>query len=122
MAKILVAYDGSESAKRALARVPLLRHDEGVAVISVVPVILGAARGGGIDPTSDVEDHRRLLDEAHAALAEQGVDAKLIEAVGHPAESIVRVAEEQGFDVIVVGSRGVNAVERFLTGSVSSRV
>jgi nucleotide-binding universal stress UspA family protein len=122
MAKILVAYDGSEPAKHALDRATWLPHDEGVWVISVVPVILGAGRGGGIDPTSGVEDHRRMLDEAAAILASRGVEARAIEAVGHPADAILRVAQDEGFDIVVLGSRGLNAVERFVMGSVSTRV
>jgi len=41
---------------------------------------------------------------------------------GDPAETIVRIAAEEGFDLIVVGSRGLGAALRFVLGSVSDRV
>jgi nucleotide-binding universal stress UspA family protein len=123
MAKILVAYDGSAEAKRALDRAAVLAKAEGasVAVISVVPVSM-SARGGGIDPTSNIEDHREMLRDAKAQLAAAGIEPELIEAIGHPAETIVKAAEDEGYDMIVVGSRGLSGVRRALMGSVSSYV
>ena len=41
---------------------------------------------------------------------------------GHPAEVIVRLAETDGFDLVVLGSRGLGGVKEFLLGSVSNRV
>jgi universal stress protein family protein len=38
------------------------------------------------------------------------------------AEALIELAEEQNGDLIVVGSRGLSAVERFLLGSVSQKV
>ena len=123
MAKILVAYDGSEAAQRALGRAAeLAPADNTIAIISVVPVMQGGGRGGGIDPTSGASEHRAMLDEAQAKLREQGIEASTVEGVGHPAETICEAAERGGFDLIVMGSRGLNAVERFLIGSISDRV
>ena len=80
------------------------------------------ARGAGIDPTSDFPDHHRQLDEALARLSELGTTARAIEAVGHPADAIIQVAETEGTNLIVIGSRGLGGVQRFLMGSVSARV
>jgi nucleotide-binding universal stress UspA family protein len=41
---------------------------------------------------------------------------------GSPAESIIRVARQENFDMIVLGSRGLSTVKRFLLGSVSADV
>lgn len=41
---------------------------------------------------------------------------------GDPATAILHVAEEVDTDLIVVGARGLGAVQRFLRGSVSTRV
>ena len=121
--KILVAYDGSAESKLALERtveIAKLENAE-VAVISVVPVMTGA-RGAGIDPTSDVGVHKAQLAEAVATLAAQGITARALEVVGHPADAIVHAAEQDGTNLIVVGARGLGGVSRFLMGSVSSRV
>ncbi len=122
--KILMAYDGSEPSGRALERAgqEALQHGGDLSVISVVPLQPSGPRSAGPVMSGDVEEHGRELKEAAARLKEMGVDATTIEAVGHPAESIVDEAERGGFDLIVVGSRGHHGVSRFLIGSTSSRV
>lgn len=122
--KILVGYDGSEAAGHALARAGQFAKGGGdaVTVISVVPLQPSGPRSAGPVMSGDVEEHRRELDEAVAKLQALGVAAETIEAVGHPAESIVDEAERGGFDLIVVGASGHHGVARFLIGSTSNRV
>jgi nucleotide-binding universal stress UspA family protein len=122
--KILIAYDGSEAAGHALTRAGQMAQQGGgeVTVISVVPLQPSGPRSGGPVMSGDVEEHKRELADAVAKLKEAGVEAQTIEAVGHPAESIVDEAERGGFDLIVVGHRGLHGVQRFLLGSTSSRV
>jgi nucleotide-binding universal stress UspA family protein len=121
MRKVLVGYDGSAESKRALEAATNMDDGSELTVISVVPVAY-SGRGGGIDPASNVDDHRAALDEARTWLDEHGREAKTVETIGHPADSIVRAADEGGFELIVMGARGLNAVERFLMGSTSARV
>jgi nucleotide-binding universal stress UspA family protein len=123
--KVLIAYDGSEAAGHALTRAGQIaqRGDAEVTVISVVPLQASGPRSAGPVISGDVEEHGRELDEAVARLkSEFSVDAEKIEAVGHPAESIVDEAERGKFDVIVVGHRGHHGVARFLVGSTATRV
>jgi nucleotide-binding universal stress UspA family protein len=42
--------------------------------------------------------------------------------MGHPAEQIVRVAERENANLIVMGRRGKTTIERWMLGSVSERV
>ena len=122
--KVLVAYDGSEPAGHALTRAAQIaqRGDAEVTVISVVPLQASGPRSAGPVIGGDVEEHGRELDEAVAKLKEAGVAAETIEAVGHPAESIVDEAERGKFDLIIVGHRGLHGVQRFLMGSTATRV
>jgi nucleotide-binding universal stress UspA family protein len=121
MKNILVAYDGGEPAHRALETAIELTKKFGaqLAVVSVVPVHPGRAP---IDPWDDRPVHDRQLAEARDILAGQGVVAELIEPAGEPAQAIERVAKEGRFDTIVIGSRGLDAISRFLRGSVSEHV
>jgi nucleotide-binding universal stress UspA family protein len=121
--KILVAYDGSEAAGHAVTRAGeiALRGNE-LTVISVVPLQASGPRSAGPIISGDVEEHGRELQEAVAKLKEAGVEAKTVEAVGHPAESIVDEADRGGFNLIVVGHRGHHGVARFLLGSTALRV
>ncbi len=121
MKNILVAYDGGEPAHRALETAVELttRFGATLSVVSVVPVHGGRAP---IDPWDDRVTHDQQLAEARDYLASRGVVAELIEPAGDPAKAIERVADQGHFDTIIVGSRGLDAVSRFLQGSVSEHV
>jgi nucleotide-binding universal stress UspA family protein len=124
MKKILLAYDGGEPAKRALEQVIELatRLKAEVGVISVVPVRSGRAP---IDPGDDRTVHADELLEARKALREAGIDAEMLEPGGDVARTIERVADERGYDTIVVGTRGIRGIRRLarpLRGSVSEHV
>ncbi len=121
MKKILVAYDGTEPADHALSTAIDLAKafDAVIGVVSVVPVHPGRAP---IDPWDDPSVHAEQLRRAKGILAEAGIEAQLHEAAGDPARVIERKADEGGYDTIVIGSRGLSAVERLLQGSVSEHV
>ena len=120
MNRILVAYDGGEPARRALdTAVQLAKPDAHVTVVSVVPVHPGRVR---IDPWDDALVHAQELLEAKEYLAKHGIVAEFLEPVGDPAKTIERIAEDGDFDTVVIGSRGLGVVSRFLQGSVSEHV
>jgi nucleotide-binding universal stress UspA family protein len=121
MKRILVAYDGGEPARRALDTAIDLadRFEAQISVVSVVPYHPGRAP---IDPWDDEQVHTAALDEATRILAERGRTAELLEPIGDPATTIERIADNGGFDAVVVGSRGLGPLSRFLQGSVSSHV
>jgi nucleotide-binding universal stress UspA family protein len=121
MNKILVAYDGGEPARRALVLAADLAQRFGakVGVVSVIPVRPGRTP---IDPWDDRPVHTAELAEARTLLANRGIVAVLHEPAGDPARSIEKIAEEDGYDMVVVGSRGLGAVSRALQGSVSEHV
>jgi nucleotide-binding universal stress UspA family protein len=52
----------------------------------------------------------------------QGVEVETHAREGEPAKVILEVAQEQNADLIVVGARGLTGFERFLLGSVSSKL
>jgi len=125
MKTIVVAFDGTEHARRALERTVELAKafDASVTVTTVAPVLVAGPRGAGaVDPTDSYAEHQGELDEAVAFLAEQGVKADSQPGVGDPAETIVEVANSKGADLIVVGTRELGSIERILRGSVSSAV
>jgi nucleotide-binding universal stress UspA family protein len=121
MKKILIAYDGSEPAQRALEQAAELATAMGgrVTVVSVVP-----ARSGRVasDPWDDREVHTSALVEAKTLLAARGIEWDLREPAGDPAKTIVRIAQEDEFDTIVLGSRGQGRAARVLLGSTSEYV
>jgi nucleotide-binding universal stress UspA family protein len=125
MKSIVVGYDDTETAKRALERTAELAHAFGsrVTVVSVAPVLVGAGHGiGPIDPVDPPELHREQLEIAKAELARQGVDAAVQAAVGDPADSILDAAEKEDADLIVVGSGHASFVAGLFGTSVSGSV
>jgi nucleotide-binding universal stress UspA family protein len=121
MKKILVAFDGGEPARRALdTAIELARKfDATIAVVSVVPVHPGRSP---IDPWDDTSTHAHELLEARKILREAGFEAHLLEPAGDPAKTIERIVDDGGYDTVVIGSRGLNAIDRMLQGSVSEHV
>jgi nucleotide-binding universal stress UspA family protein len=121
--KILLAYDGSEGAKRALEVVVALAA--GAARVTVVGVAEGIPLFGyaGTIPSPEQEAARdRMLAEAEQALRTSGLTVDLAPRAGDPATAILDVAEKDGCDLIVMGTRGLGAAERWLIGSVSDKV
>ena len=102
MKKILVAYDGQEAGQRALEMAARLANAfEGrVDVVSVVPEGFGSVEAGAKEPAVE---HARELVEARGILRRRGIEAGLIEPAGDPAQTIERLAQERGYDTIVVG-------------------
>lgn len=121
MKKILLAYDGGEPARRALETAGELARafHAPLSVVSVVPK--RTARPGG-DPSEITSAHARELQEAKRLLEEMGLEVELLEPSGDPAGRIEQIAEEGGFDTIVLASGCGGPVERTLQGSISRHV
>jgi nucleotide-binding universal stress UspA family protein len=125
MKTIVVGYDETEPSKRALDRAAELAQAFGAKLIvtSVAPVLVSVGRGmGAIDPVDPPEEHIAELEHARAHLQGKGVDFELVPAVGEPADTIVELADERHADMVVVGTREPNVLERLLGQSVSQSV
>src|SRR5581483_12021602 len=115
--KIVLGYDDSEAAKRALERTAELARAFGAAVVvtSVAPVAHPAGRSSGpIDETDPPAKHAEELAQARAYLDGQGITAGYRAAVGDVGDAIVELAKEENADLIVVGSREMGFLERLL--------
>ncbi|HEX5014559.1 MAG TPA: universal stress protein [Candidatus Limnocylindrales bacterium] len=109
--RILVAYDGSESARRALRNAADVAASTG-ASIGVVTVL----------PAASVPTLEAAAAEAVETLRDRGLPASLVTPTGDPATEIVRAARDGGYDTIYVGSRPGGSLARVLLGSVSDAV
>ncbi len=123
IAKILLGYDGSASAERALdfAVETARRYGAEVHVLAVArPPDLGTE----IEVVPVIEREIKHYESVLAGTADKlaGVTAHSEVAVGHPAEQILRYAETHGIDHIVVGNRGRTLFERLLLGSIARQV
>ncbi len=122
---LVVGYDESEPAVRALDRAAQLAEKFGsrLVVVSVAPVLMPGPRGGGgIDPADPPARHREELAHAQDVLTARGLEADYVTAVGEPAEALVDVASERAADLLVVGTREPGLLDRLMRGSVSRAV
>jgi nucleotide-binding universal stress UspA family protein len=124
--KILVAIDGSECSDRAFAKaVELagLMHAQLTALAVEGPLPAYAATVGEVDEVKREKDSffRTLAEDARAEGERAGVEIDVDVRPGHPAELISRVAQEGGYDLIVLGHRGHFLRDRLL-GSTADRV
>lgn len=122
---IVVAYDGSTAARKALdAALELAARDH--AELHVVSVGRPSEIADDVETEAVIEHtrayHRRLLAELKASAATSQVKTHHEVAVGHPAEQIIYYADRIGADLIVVGDRGRSNFARLLLGSVSKQV
>ena len=121
MKRILVAFDGGEPGRRALDTAIELARGIGalVSVVSVVPYHPGRAP---VNPWDDRDVHTAELREARQVLTDAGITAEYLEPSGDPATTIETLVEEFGYDMVVVGSRGLGTISRIFQGSVSEHV
>lgn len=125
MKRILVAFDGSEPAAKAFA-LALELAQKYAADLRVLGVARPPEFGGEVETEAVIENskhhYRALLKPLHPQAEAAGVKADFHVVVGHPAEQIVRQAEDWKADLIVVGHRGRTLFERWLVGSAAKYV
>ncbi len=124
--KILVAYDGSPSAKNALTLAgKLAREDKSwIKVLAVAPNYEGDLDLIGVSNIKEAiaGPGERLLAEARQIADSEDLHILTNLQQGEPYEQIVQVADEENCDLIIMGRRGINNLERELMGSVTARV
>lgn len=131
MFKTLIALDGSPASEQALdlACTLLAGKEAAVCLFHVIPgpLIYGYGepiKGQPYEPAMARAEAEAFLRRQAQHLRERGIGPRITHEVeiGEPAGLIVGAAERDGTDLIVLGSRGLNVAERFMLGSVSSRV
>ena len=129
MQKVLLAVDGSDNSLRAVAymikRVSGAKDQYEVGLVNVQYALHGTV-ATFIDAQQLKEYHHdegmKVLAPAQAQLDAAGIASAPHLFVGDPAELISRFAAEQGFDEIVIGSRGLSGIGSLLVGSVATKI
>jgi nucleotide-binding universal stress UspA family protein len=127
--KTLLAIDDSKFSEAALQAVIAQNHSRNteVKVLHVVepPSLLVAREMGGYDASLEAvwdqqtKQAQTLVAKAAEALSTHGIKATAVVKQGDPKSMIIDVATEWNADLIVLGSHGRKALDRFLMGSVS---
>jgi nucleotide-binding universal stress UspA family protein len=127
---IVVGTDGSEPADEAVRQATDMASREGARLHLVTaypdPQILRertTGTGGGAYTIIDLRDvAESLVQRAARDALRKSVEVETHVREGQPAEVIIDVANQEQADLIVVGSRGLTGIKRYLLGSVSSKV
>lgn len=128
MQTLLVPVDGSDSSHRALAHAIEMARRDGRMKLQLINVQQTLERwyAGGL-LNKEALAHLQQLGEQDAAAARAQVDAAGLTyefrvLFGQPGEVIARVAREQGCIGIVMGTRGLGALEQVFLGSTAYKV
>lgn len=124
--KILVAFDGSESAKNALIQACRLAklNKSWIKVLAVLPAYEGDLELVGVSNIKETikGSGDKLVEKAKSIADKEDVHILTNIEQGEPYDRIVHVADEENCDLIVMGRRGLTHLERELMGSVTARV
>jgi len=123
---VAVGTDGSATAEEAVKQAADLARRFGakLVLLSAFPGSRGspAGRGKGVElqwASSSQARVRTILERSETALRQQGIECETRSDEGDPADVLVRLAEECGADLLVIGNKGM---KRRVLGSVPNTV
>lgn len=134
--KVLVPVDGSLASMRAVDTARQLVEEGSAKEVTLLHVTLNprdVILVEGFYTRLDFPQFQEELMEKVNEIAQQVLDKALerlgteVQAVirlenGPAADTICEIAEKDHFDLIIIGNRGLNRLQRFLLGSVSDKV
>ncbi|MEN8172453.1 MAG: universal stress protein [Chloroflexota bacterium] len=126
--RILIPLDGSLLAEQALPHAAALaEHFQAELILLKVLKPLSINLNLPPDFVKNHKDATRklageYLDRVAARLQGKGIFKKIVSVIGRPHEEIVRFAEAEQVDVVVMCTRGTSVISRWLMGSVTDRV
>ncbi|MFE5318648.1 universal stress protein [Paenibacillus sp. NPDC056579] len=125
--KILLAYDGSETARHALDKAISIKTMldstilEVVHVAQLTNVVVGDAfiTGAAVVQEELQAAAEDVVDEVRHRISHLPLATATLLEGGAPAKVILEYADNHRFDLIIVGSRGLGTFKELLLGSVS---
>ncbi|MGM7685032.1 universal stress protein [Cytobacillus sp. Hm23] len=125
--KILLASDGSDHAIRAAEKAAFLAKEIEDATIEILYIVDNeTAKSDALRniESHDIESTRNERLQATKDICYRIINKEIKTTMihGEPGPSIVKYANNGGFDLVVIGSRGLNTFQEMVLGSVSHKV
>jgi len=144
--KILVCVDGSEQSQRVIEEASKIAQGYNPDELAIIHVYRSQSSYPGLLTgmgehaplqediqqlkkleEKEIEKRKRILQDALKVMEKKNFKARTILEEGHPSETIIKIASEEKFKVIVIGSRGFGSrdfggLKALLLGSVSNAV
>lgn len=137
--KILVCVDGSKQSMKAVDEAVKIAGGCNVNEVAIIHVCESKLDWSGIPHEGSVtredmerfrksleqcnyENNEKVLSEAKEVFEKNNIQVKKIFKEGHPAQTIADTANEEGYDMVFIGSRGLGGLKKLFLGSVSSAV
>ncbi len=124
--KILLAADGSKHSVRAAENALAIAKSNEKSEIHIVYVIDGSTSKADVlshfDAKTITAQRKAKLRPIEEMLIKEEVDHQFHIIHGEAGPSIVKYANENEFDLVVIGSRGLNSLQEMVLGSVSHKV
>lgn len=124
--KILLATDGSEHSFRAADKAIYLAQMDAESHIVVFYVVDSETAKKDVLRslnTKVIADNRmKMIAPVISKAKEAGVSYEVKIVHGEPGPTIVKYANDNNFDIVLIGSRGLNLLQEFVLGSVSHKV
>lgn len=133
--KMLVCTDGSVPGQKAVEQAALIADGGNIDEVAIIHVYEDRQDERPLFITSDKQEElvkkvreeyenerKQILEKAGQVFMEKNIEVRTILKKGHPAHTIVTLASSEGFDMIVIGSRGLGGLGKLFLGSVSNAV
>ena len=138
--KLLICIDGSPHSQKVIEEAKKIASGcslDQVTLLSIVEPLRASALMAAseaypisrdeLDKLTHYEENTAakcdsFLSETATIFQNLGISAEVVVKKGHPADTIVKTAAEGGYDLIIMGSRGLSGLKKLLLGSVSNAV
>ncbi|TCI39177.1 MULTISPECIES: universal stress protein [unclassified Exiguobacterium] len=125
MTKIFLAVDGSDHSMRATAKAIELAKVSNAKIDVVHVVSSKESKESALQSTGKIDlEAKRMqrMQRFFSAIEAAGLEYEYIELRGEPDVELVKYANHEPFEYVVVGSRGLNTFQEFVLGSVSHKL
>ena len=118
---ILLAADGSDNSFRAAKEtLNFINENTKVTILNVIQV--EKSKDAILHGEDIVREQKEKLADIMRLYENENVTYNVVFERGIPDETVVKAANDGGFNIIVLGNRGLNALQGMMMGSVSHKV